>query len=156
MERYLTEESLRSEGLHVKEIEALLSLHFPKKTLPLNENVLKFVEIFNYLKKLSHKKVRFESSCKLDGDEKPFIDALPFRLTSDQIKVIGEIKKDFLSEYATKRVVMGDVGCGKTMVILSCVIMAYPHKSVLMAPTTVLANQLYEEALRFLPLHVKR
>ena len=155
MERYLTEESLRSEGLHVKEIEALLSLHFPKKTLPLNENVLKFVEIFNYLKKLSHKKVRFESSCKLDGDEKPFIDALPFRLTSDQIKVIGEIKKDFLSEYATKRVVMGDVGCGKTMVILSCVMMAYPHKSVLMAPTTVLANQLYEEAIKFLPKYVK-
>ena len=155
MERYLTEESLRSEGLHVKEIEALLSLHFPRRVNPLNEEVLKFVEIFNYLKKLSHKKVRFPTSCKLDGDEKPFIDSLPFCLTQDQIKVIGEIKQDFLSEYATKRVVMGDVGCGKTMVILTCVMMAYPYKSVLMAPTTVLANQLYEEALTFLPLHVK-
>ena len=155
IERYITQDSLRNEGLQENEIEVFLSIHFPKHIKPLNEKVLKFVEIFNYLKKLSHKKVRFPTSCKLDGDEKPFIDALPFRLTKDQVKVIGEIKQDFLSEYAAKRVVMGDVGCGKTMVILSSVMMAYPHKSILMAPTTVLANQLYEEALTFLPLHVK-
>lgn len=155
MQRYISEASLKSEGLHVREIEALLSLHFPHRRNPFNEKVLKFVEIFNYLKKLSGKKVRFPSSCKLDGDEKPFVSALPFALTQDQVKVIGEIKHDFLSAYATKRVVMGDVGCGKTMVILGCVMMAYPHKSILMAPTTVLANQLYEEASKFLPLHVR-
>ena len=50
---------------------------------------------------------------------------------------------------------MGDVGCGKSVVIFSAVMCAYPHTSVLMAPTTILATQLYEEAKRLLPPFVK-
>ncbi|WP_263832548.1 ATP-dependent DNA helicase RecG [Sulfurospirillum oryzae] len=165
MECYLTLDALLNEGLHVKEAESILSLHRPsaKEASTISsfgysesiQKVLKYVEIHNYLKKLSGKKVSFPSCAKLDGDEKPFIASLPFTLTTDQQKVIGEIKNDFLSENAAKRVIMGDVGCGKTMVILASVMMAYPKKSVLMAPTTVLANQLFEEAKKFLPLHVK-
>lgn len=165
MKRHLSLESLLNEGLHVKEAKSLLSLHFPtpqevsafeKQGYPPEiQKCLKFTEIYNYLKKLSTKKVTFPSCAKLDGDETAFIASLPFTLTQDQQKVIGEIKRDFLGENATKRVVMGDVGCGKTMVILSSVMMAYPKKSVLMAPTTVLARQLFEEAQKFLPLHVK-
>ncbi|HIP62363.1 MAG TPA: ATP-dependent DNA helicase RecG, partial [Sulfurovum sp.] len=50
-----------------------------------------------------------------------------------------------------KRMVVGDVGSGKTMVILSAAMMARPHKSILMAPTSLLALQLYEEACKHLP-----
>lgn len=46
--------------------------------------------------------------------------------------------------------VVGDVGSGKTMVILATAYMNYPNKTVLMAPTTILANQLFEEACKFL------
>ena len=165
VERYLTLDTLLNEGLHVNHAETLLRLHRPSAkeasafgSLGYSDailNVLKYVEIYNYLKKLSTKKVSFPSCAKLDGDEQPFIASLPFRLTLDQQKVIGEIKRDFLGENAAKRVIMGDVGCGKTMVILSSVMMAYPKKAILMAPTTVLANQLFEEAVKFLPLHVK-
>lgn len=161
MQRYVSEEALEKEGLHVTPIRVLLALHFPTPTTLLSaltpqvSAVLKYVEILNYLKKLSHKKVTFPSSALLDGDENPFIASLPFVLTHDQQKVIAEIKRDFLSENAAKRVIMGDVGCGKTMVILSSVMMAYPHKSILMAPTTVLARQLFEEAKKYLPLHVR-
>ena len=165
MTRYLNLDTLQKEGLHVKEAQTLLSLHQPsaQEVSALSRfgysesilKVLKYVEIHNYLKKLSGKKVTFPSCAKLDGDEKPFIASLPFSLTADQHKVIGEIKHDFLSENATKRVIMGDVGCGKTMVILASVMMSYPKKAILMAPTTVLANQLFEEAVKFLPLHVK-
>lgn len=165
MQRYVSKQALQEEGLHVKEIDALIGIHFPsaKEASRISSlgysseeiEVLKYVEIYNYLKKLSHKKVRFPSSLVLKGDEKAFVKSLPFTLTQDQIKVIHEIKCDFTSAYATKRVVMGDVGCGKTMVILSSVMMAYPQKAILMAPTTVLAHQLYEEAKKFLPYHVK-
>lgn len=165
MEHYLNLEALLKEGLHVKEAQTLLSLHRPnaKEASAIGSfgysesilKVLKYVEIHNYLKKLSGKKVTFPSCARLDGDEKPFIASLPFALTADQHKVIGEIKHDFLSINATKRVIMGDVGCGKTMVILASVMMSYPKKAILMAPTTVLANQLFEEAVKFLPLHVK-
>ena len=161
MKRYLTVESLVQEGLTLQEAKAMMSIHFPSSKeayagfVGHHSKLLKFVEIFNHLKKLSSKKVSFASSVKLTGDERPFIDSLPFHLTHDQLKVIGEIKRDFLGKYATKRVVMGDVGCGKTMVILSAMMMAYPHKTILMAPTTVLARQLFEEAQKFLPSFVK-
>ena len=164
MARYVSEKTLLEEGLHVKEAQTLLSLHFPTpqeaaafSNAYTHETIscLKFVEIFNYLQKLSAKKTTFPSCVKLVGDEKAFIATLPFRLTHDQQKVIAEIKRDFQSENAAKRVIMGDVGCGKTMVILASVMMAYPQKTVLMAPTSVLATQLFEEAKRFLPLHVK-
>ena len=164
MQRYLTRDALLNEGLNEREITAIMRLHFPTpsdaKVLEKGYSsaligVLKWIEIFDYLKKLSTKKVNFPSPLKLSGDEKAFIASLPFSLTTDQLNAIADIKRDFLSQNAAKRVIMGDVGCGKTMVILSSVMMSYPHKAVLMAPTTVLATQLYEEAVKYLPLHVK-
>ena len=68
---------------------------------------------------------------------------------------IKDIKKDFNSNKSARRIVMGDVGSGKTIVILASVVMAYPQRAVLMAPTTILANQLLEEAKKFLPKEVK-
>ena len=47
--------------------------------------------------------------------------------------------------------IVGDVGSGKTMVILASAFMMLPNRSILMAPTTILANQLFEEAEKFLP-----
>jgi len=80
---------------------------------------------------------------------------LPFELTRDQKNTIKDIKKDFNSNKAARRIVMGDVGSGKTMVILASVIMCYPKRAVLMAPTTILAKQLFEEAKKFLPKQIK-
>ena len=80
---------------------------------------------------------------------------LPFTLTNDQQRVIAEIAKDLSSGIAAKRVIMGDVGCGKTMVILAAVMLARPSRSILMAPTTVLATQIYEEAKKYLPQQIK-
>ena len=160
MKQYISQEALISAGLNQSQAQVLMNIHFPSKAdINLSQSpylgVLKFVEIFNYLQKLSFKKVSFPSPMPLKGDERSFIASLPFSLTQDQLKVIAEIKQDFLGNNATKRVVMGDVGCGKTMVILASVMMSYPQKAVLMAPTTVLACQLYEEAKKFLPPHIK-
>ena len=46
---------------------------------------------------------------------------------------------------------MGDVGSGKTLVILAAALMNFPQISYLMAPTTILCEQIYAEALRLLP-----
>ena len=72
-------------------------------------------------------------------------------LTKEQILTIEDIKNDFSKEVASKRMVVGDVGSGKTMVILASAMMMYPSRSILMAPTTILAKQLFEEAEKFLP-----
>ena len=164
IEVYVSEQNLYNEGLDSKEVATLMKCHFPKSIEEVYEegkfkgefvSVFKFVEAYNHLKKLRGKRADFPSLRVLDGDCQSFVNSLPFTLTTEQQTVISEIKKDFSSEKkAAKRMVVGDVGSGKTMVILASVMMALPHKSILMAPTSLLALQLYEEACKYLPKFV--
>ncbi len=158
----VTKDALSDLGIEEKMIEILYHLHHPSvafidvfdKQGSFSEDTiytLKYLEIYNHITKLASKKVDTPSKKRLHGDLTAFIEGLPFSLTGDQLKVIDEIKSDFRSDIAAKRVIMGDVGSGKTMVILASVMLANPSKSILMAPTTVLATQIYEEALKFLP-----
>ncbi len=162
----VTKEALSALGIDEKMIETLYQLHHPtiefieayeKQGTYSDETIytLKYLEIYNHIQKLSEKKIDTPSKKILNGDLSAFLEALPFSLTRDQLKVIEEIKSDFLGEKSAKRVIMGDVGSGKTMVILASVMLAYPSKSILMAPTTILATQIYEEALKFLPKSFK-
>jgi len=165
IELYVSEQNLYNEGLDSKEVAALMHIHFPKSLEEVYENgsfkldfvkVLKFVEAYNHLKKLRGKRADFPALRALSGDIKPFIENLPFTLTEEQQAVIADIQNDFAcDDKAAKRMVVGDVGSGKTMVILASVMMAMPHKSILMAPTSLLALQLYEEAQKHLPKSVK-
>ncbi len=165
IECYVTERNLFNEGLDSKEVATLIHIHFPKSMEEVYENgafkpdfvqVLKFVEAFNHLKKLKGKRVDFPALRALHGEIQAFIKNLPFTLTPEQMAVIAQIQEDVAREdKAAKRMVVGDVGSGKTMVILASVMMALPHKSILMAPTSLLALQLYEEACKHLPKEVK-
>ncbi len=162
---YITEHHLYNEGLDSAEVATLMHLHFPKEMREiyyegkLKAEIikrLKFIEAFNHLKKLRGKRVDFPALRALDGDIDPFVKALPFRLTAEQRTVISQIQVDLSREdKAAKRMIVGDVGSGKTMVILASVMMALPHRSILMAPTSLLALQLYEEACKHLPSEVK-
>ena len=165
IEAYISEQNLFNEGLDSKEVATLMHIHFPKSMEEVYDNgsfktefvgVLKFVEAYNHLKKLRGKRADFPALQALTGDIKPFVDNLPFTLTKEQQAVITQIQEDVAREdKAAKRMVVGDVGSGKTMVILASVMMALPHKSILMAPTSLLALQLYEEAVKHLPKSVK-
>jgi len=164
IERYISEKNLFSEGLDSKEAAVLMQIHFPNKMEDIYRNgslkpefisILKFVEAYNHLKKLRSKRVDFPALYALKGDTTPFIERLPFMLTSQQQQVIADIREDLArTDKAAKRMVVGDVGSGKTMVILASVMMALPYKSILMAPTSLLALQLYEEAGKYLPSSV--
>ena len=120
---------------------------FDEKTL----YALKFCEIYCHLLRLSTKRTDYAAKYRCTGDYQSWVESLPFTLTNAQQRVCAQIASDLASHKAAKRLVMGDVGCGKTMVILASVMMAYPKKSLLMAPTSVLAKQLYEQALLYLP-----
>lgn len=69
--------------------------------------------------------------------------ALPYTLTSAQLRSIGEIHKDMESDRAMLRLLQGDVGSGKTIVALLAMARAAEAglQSALMAPTDVLARQ---------------
>jgi len=164
MEVYITEQNLFNEGLDSKEVATLMHIHFPKSMEEVYVDgsfkaefvaVLKFVEAFNHIKKLRGKRADFPAIRALNGEIKSFVENLPFTLTQEQQEVIAQIKIDLQREdKAAKRMIVGDVGSGKTMVILASVMMALPHKSILMAPTSLLALQLYEEACKHLPKSV--
>lgn len=116
---------------------------------------LKFVEILNYLQKLSAKKTSFPAQIYPLHDISDWLASLPFEPTRDQLRAIKDIASDLQSPLARRRVVMGDVGSGKTLVILASAAMNYPRISYLMAPTSILAEQIYAEALRLLPPQIK-
>ncbi|EPH08908.1 hypothetical protein HMPREF9309_00889 [Campylobacter ureolyticus ACS-301-V-Sch3b] len=165
IEKYLNKDGLLSEGLNEFEAEFLLSLHQKSKesiklvkNLELDNNSLKmvkFIEIFNYMKKLSKKKFNFPAKKIEIYDISSWIKTLPFTPTNDQINALNDIKNDLLSCVAKRRVVMGDVGSGKTLIMLGASLMIYPQTAVLMAPTSILAEQIYNEALKLLPKFMK-
>lgn len=75
-----------------------------------------------------------------------FIRSLPYTLTSDQENAINSLSEK-MKYNQTKALVQGDVSCGKTIVAMSLMIhMAENgYQSVLVAPTTILAKQHFEE-----------
>ncbi|MCR5219964.1 MAG: ATP-dependent DNA helicase RecG [bacterium] len=68
---------------------------------------------------------------------------LPYRLTSAQRRVLGEIKRDMMAESPMRRLVQGDVGSGKTVVAVMAALIAIENgtQAALLAPTEVLAAQ---------------
>ena len=70
-------------------------------------------------------------------------EALPWQLTSDQRKAVAEIIDDMTSERRMHRLLMGDVGTGKTVVALFGMLLALENdfQAAIMAPTELLAEQ---------------
>ncbi|RDU66370.1 ATP-dependent DNA helicase RecG [Helicobacter didelphidarum] len=131
--------------------EYMQTKSFPKRHL----NAIKFCEILVYMQKLRKKRKHFNAKFCCNGDISPLLSNLPFQLTQGQYRAIQSIAADLDSNTACKRIIMGDVGCGKTIVILASVMIAYPYKSILMVPTTILAKQLYTEAKKYLPSNIQ-
>ncbi len=69
--------------------------------------------------------------------------ALPFDLTRGQKRAIREITQDMTSDRRMHRLLMGDVGTGKTVVALFAMLLAVEngYQAVFMAPTELLAEQ---------------
>lgn len=103
----------------------------------------------------SHKAFRVEKELR---DVQEFIDRFPFEATGAQITAIDRILKDFRTEAAMSRLLEGDVGSGKTAVAATAVYAVTTSKikdssadmqSAYMAPTEILAKQLFENFIRF-------
>ncbi len=81
---------------------------------------------------------------RLDEDLRRRLAAvLPFKLTAAQQRVLGEIGEDLKAAWPMSRLLMGDVGSGKTIVALLAMLVARENgfQAALMAPTEVLARQ---------------
>ena len=135
--------------------DAVENIHFPKNPILLRdaEFRLKFEELF-YIQ-LNIVRYASDRKAKLNGfifkNVGHYLNTfykkhIPFELTNAQKRVIREIRKDTASGKQMNRLLQGDVGSGKTLVALMCMLIAMDNgfQACLMAPTEILASQHFE------------
>lgn len=140
----------------MSEDEAVRIIHNPKdeNSLKTALKTLKYEEIFTYMKNIKllkikneiHKDVyKKEVSLNMVND---FINSLPFKLTSDQEKIVFKMLDEICGDTLMNRLLQGDVGSGKTIVafIISYALYTGGYQTSFMAPTEVLARQHYKNA----------
>jgi ATP-dependent DNA helicase RecG len=156
---FLPEELLKKYHLPLRS-DTLMQLHFPGEDVP--------VDSFHNFRSPYHKRFIFEEFLLLEillamtkGDrtsrargisfqintetERKLVSSFPYTLTAAQQKVIREIKKDMGRPIQMSRLLQGDVGCGKTTVaaLAAGIAMENGYQVAVMAPTEILAEQLY-------------
>ena len=153
-EEYIKEYSLLDKLTAIKEI------HNPTSTNNLKqaEICLKYEELFEYTLKINYLKylkdktttsyIKTFDTSKLNN----LISSLPFKLTDSQVNAVEDIQKDFNSPKHMNRLILGDVGSGKTIISFLALFMNYlsGYQGVLMAPTEILIKQHYENIKKIL------
>ncbi len=141
--------------------ESLIKMHFPsvkedienrenfRKRLAVDELVSNYFAI-RYLKEKTKRKNE-SLNLKFSLQEK-LINELPFELTKNQYKIINDINNYNNTQYRETVLLQGDVGSGKTIVsLLTAIPFIQKQKQVAyMAPTEILANQIYSNLLNHL------
>jgi ATP-dependent DNA helicase RecG len=131
---------------------ALSQVHFPSSVPKLKaaRRRLKFDELFliqlqNLLLKADLQKSRAPVINFREAETKKFTSSLPFKLTDGQRQAAWEILKDLSAGKPMNRLLEGDVGSGKTIVAAIAILNVFLNgrRSVLMAPTEILARQHY-------------
>ncbi len=132
---------------------AYADIHFPEApddTLPARRRLV-FDELFRLEVALALKKrAMIDEAVGIahtpDGSlEGPFVAGLPFDLTGAQMRIIDEIGRDLRSPHPMHRLLLGEVGSGKTVVAVAALLAGVEggYQAAVMAPTEVLANQHY-------------
>ena len=136
---------------------AMRNVHFPKNydMVKMARDRIIFEELFLFQLALMNMKENNLASDRSNKYEKiditPFLNEIPFELTNAQKKVTKQIEDDLMSKKIMNRLVQGDVGSGKTMVAAIAMYMAVKngYQASIMAPTTILANQHYDELKKY-------
>ncbi len=133
--------------------DAIKYIHIPKNLDEIKKAKLKLIyeELFifsfkiNYLKMLKTKENNSLKRINVEDQINKFIKKLPYELTDDQIKSVNDILNDFKNPRRMNRLLLGDVGSGKTIVSVIALYANYlsNYQGVLMAPTEVLTIQHY-------------
>ena len=141
--------------------DALRQIHFPESIEMMRkaQQRLKFDELFfiqlNLLQRADRRKRKQQGLlfARVGDYFNTFYKTyLPFELTNAQKRVIREIRADMGSGRQMNRLLQGDVGSGKTLVALLCMLLALDNQcqACIMAPTEILAAQHYATIQVFL------
>ena len=164
-------ESLKKEFDFPDFVESLMNLHFPHLSADIDElndfktrwhKRIAFDQLFFFqfgsqfsaigMRTDKNRRIKTESELSVSVEKN-----MAFELTKAQKRVLGEIRGDLSSIYPMNRLLQGDVGSGKTavMVLASLDVIANGYKSVIMAPTEILAAQHYKTISNMVPDYIK-
>ncbi len=140
--------------------DAIRAVHFPESEEDVEEarERLAFEELFLYqailaTRKRSHRTARPAPLLGKPGEPVGrWIESLPFKPTGDQLRAFEEVDADLRSGEPMQRLLMGEVGSGKTVVALYSMLRALEagYQAALMAPTETLAEQHAATLMRLL------
>ena len=141
--------------------EAFNLIHFPKDMSDLIKahNRLAFHEFLIFLLSVKinkNKNLLGRKDLTTLNNEliKKYISLLPYKLTNDQISCIDDILNDFRECKKINRLIEGDVGSGKSIIVFLISLLLSENKSqtVIMVPTEVLAIQHYNNIINLIKL----
>src|SRR5574344_2457051 len=142
-------------------INALSEIHNPTNSNLLKQAKLKLIyeEFFIFMFKMNYlkiKRIKQDNGLSRKVDYSlitNFINDLPYKLTNDQLSATKEIYHDLTTPKRMNRLLLGDVGTGKTIVSIIALYINYlaHYQGVLMAPTEILATQHYQTLTQLLP-----
>lgn len=149
-EEILSDEILEENSLN-KRYDNLKEIHFPTSIENLSEakseiklvDLLKDLCFLDFLKRKTKFSQDIDLSYKLDD----ILSELSFILTRSQRKVLEEILEDCSGSYTANRLLVGDVGSGKTIVaiVVMIIFVLNGYQSAMMVPTELLAIQQFEK-----------
>lgn len=131
--------------------EALNIVHFPDNVNNLlrAKSDIKILDLLKELIFLYHigKNAKIKQDINLSYKLDNILGRLDFALTKPQLRSLNEILTDCSGKYAMNRLLVGDVGSGKTIVgIIAMIVFGLSsYQSAMMVPTEVLAIQQYEK-----------
>jgi len=138
---------------------ALNFIHQPKSETEIKKAKLRLIyeELFIFMFKIMFLKNKNVVTSGINrninyDDINNFISSLPFNLTSDQINSLKDIICDLNSDKRMNRLLLGDVGSGKTIVAIMALYANYlsGYQGAFMAPTEILATQHFRSVINLL------
>ena len=141
----------------ISKYEALQEIHNPSNIKELKQSKLRLIyeELFIFMFKIMIIKKRNDSISLgirrnvSQTQVNEYIKTLPFSLTDDQLNAVNDCLNDLNSDKRMNRLILGDVGSGKTIVAIIAMVINYysNYQSAMLAPTEILAKQHYKNIL---------
>lgn len=138
--------------------DAINKIHQPQNINNIKQSNLKLIyeELFIYMFKINYLRTLNQKATGLKKEFdrniiNDFLASLNFQLTIDQENTINEILNDLENTNRMNRLVLGDVGSGKTIVAIVSILANFlsGYQSAFIAPTEILAKQHYKSILEY-------
>ncbi|MDR1782480.1 MAG: ATP-dependent DNA helicase RecG [Bacilli bacterium] len=135
--------------------DAIKEIHFAsdKDKLTLARYSLIYSEFFMFcievlLNRKGNSSIKYQKKIDINKVQL-FVNKIKYDLTNDQKKVVNEIYLDLISDKLMNRILIADVGSGKTLIglLTAYMVINNNYQVAFMAPTTILAAQHYQSAL---------